>query len=82
MEKKKIDRFGAHNFAKCNPIFGTRLHQAKASMLRQLCDDTSDSVLIKISGLTQKWVATQFWSNSIDFNENRVTNIIAELSRC
>ena len=27
-----------------------RLHQASASMLQQLCDDATDSVLIKING--------------------------------
>ena len=28
----------------------TRLHQTSESTLRQLCDDTSDSVLIEING--------------------------------
>ena len=32
-----------------------RLHQASASMLRPLCDDASDSVLIEIYGDAWKW---------------------------
>ena len=78
----KIDRFDAHNCARSNPILGARLHQASVLILRQLCNDTSDSVLIEINGLTQIWVATPFWSNSIDFNENSIPSIIAELSQC
>ena len=33
-------------------IVRAHLHQASAKMLRQLCNDTSDSVLIKINGDT------------------------------
>ena len=56
-----------------------RLLQASVSMLRQLCDDTSDSVLIEKNGVAWKLVATPFWSDAIVFNENRITSIIAEL---
>ena len=49
---------------------------------RQLCDDVSDSVLIENNGVTRKWVATPFLSDSIVCNKNRITNIIAELSQC
>ena len=34
------------------------LHQASASMLRQLCDDASDTVLIENNGAAWEWVAT------------------------
>ena len=52
------------------------------STLRQLCDDARDTVLIEDNGVTQKWVATPFWSKSNVFNENSTTSIIAELSQC
>ena len=55
------------------------LHQASASTLRELCDDASKSVLSENSGVTWKWVATVFLSDSIVFNENRTTIVIAEL---
>ena len=57
----------------------SRLHQASASMLQQLCSDTYDSVLFANSGATWKWEATPFWSDSIVFNENRIANVIAAL---
>ena len=38
-----------------------RLHQASASTLQSLCDDTSNSVLIEINEDTWKWVANPFW---------------------
>ena len=40
-----------------------RLHQASASMLRQLWDDASDSTPIENNGVIPKWVATLLWSN-------------------
>ena len=54
------------------------LHQ---STLQQLCDDASYTVVIENNGVARKWVATSFLSNSIVFNENSVTSIIAELSQ-
>ena len=56
-----------------------RLHQASASMLRQLCDDACNFVFIENSGVAQKWVATPFWSDSIVFNENRIASVITAL---
>ena len=38
------------------------LHKVSGSMLRQLCDDASNSVLIEINRVVQKWVAAPFWS--------------------
>ena len=32
--------------------FRARLHQMSEAMLRQLCDDTSNSVLIETNGVT------------------------------
>ena len=48
--------------------FRAHLHQASASMLRQLCDDARNTVLTENNGVTSKWVATPFWSDSIVFN--------------
>ena len=49
----------------------------------QCCDNSvmmlSDTVLIENNGVTWKWVATPFWSDSTIFNENSIANIIAEL---
>ena len=46
---------------------GKNPHRASASKLKQLCDDTSDNVLIEKNGVTQKWVATPIWSDSAIF---------------
>ena len=45
--------------------FRACLHQASATTLRQLCDDANNTVLIENNGVTRKWVATPFWSDSI-----------------
>ena len=49
-------------------------------MLRQRCDDTSDTVLVENSGVAPEWDCNPFLSNSIVFNENRIVSIIAELT--
>ena len=59
----------------------TCLHQASASMLWQLCDDASGSILIENNGMTQEWARNLFSSDSIVFNENRIASVIAELSQ-
>ena len=59
-----------------------RLHQASASMLRQLSDDTCDSVLIENNGVAPEWGCNLFSSDSTDFNETRIASVIAELSQC
>ena len=46
---------------------------------RQRHDDACDSVLIENSGVTWKWVANPFWSESIVFNEKRIASIITLL---
>ena len=56
------------------------IHQVSASMLQQLCDDATDTVLIENNGVAQKWVATPIWSDSIVFYENIIASVIAELS--
>ena len=48
-------------------LLGVRLHQASASALRQLCNDAPE------------WSCNPFSSDSIDFNENRITSVMAEL---
>ena len=64
----------------CAGRFRARLHQVSVSMLRQLYDDTSNSVLVENNGATQKLVETPFYSGSI-LNENTIAGIIAELSQ-
>ena len=56
-----------------------RLHQASASILRQLCDDARDTVLIENNVVAPDWGCNLFLSNSIIFNENNITSVIAEL---
>ena len=46
-------------------------------MLRQICDDTSDTVLIENNGINWKWVATLFWGDSIIFNESTIAGVIS-----
>ena len=60
----------------------THLHQVSVSMLRQLCNYASKTVLIENNGVAQKRVAALFWSGSIVVNENTVTSIIAEYPQC
>ena len=54
------------------------LHQASASMLQQLCDDTSDTVVIENNGVAPEWDCNPFSSNSFVFNENSTISVIAE----
>ena len=56
------------------------LHQSSASMLRQLCDDARDTVLIENKEVAPDWGCNLFLSNSIIFNENNITSGIVELS--
>ena len=55
------------------------LHQASASTLQQLSDDTCNSVLIENNGVTPEWGCSLFSSDSTDFNENIIARVIAEL---
>ena len=54
------------------------LHRVSVSTLRPLCDDASYSVLIENNGVTEKWIATILWSNTIVFNENIIASVMAE----
>ena len=45
----------------CIEKLGLRGHQASESMLRQLCDDASNTLLIEHNGVTQQWITTPFW---------------------
>ena len=44
------------------------LHQASASKLRQLFNDTCDSVLIENNGVAPEWGCNLFSRDSTDFN--------------
>ena len=48
------------------------LHKTSASMLQEICDDASNSVLIENNRVTAGWSCNSFSSVSIDFNENRI----------
>ena len=56
-----------------NQCIRVHLHQTSKSTLAIL--------FIGNNSIAWKWVATQFWSDSIVFNENRIASIIAELSQ-
>ena len=58
-----------------------RIHQAKDSTLWQLCNDASNTVLIKSNGVAWKWVATPFSTDSIVFNEKNIASVVIELSQ-
>ena len=66
-----------------------RLQQEEASMLQQLCNDASDTVLIEKNRLQShsgdQWSQrdTLWWSDSIVFNDNdnRIASVIAEFCR-
>ena len=49
-------------------------------MLRQFCNDTSDSVLIKNNGVAPDWGCNPFSSDSIVFNENSIASVIANVN--
>ena len=49
-------------------------------MLQQLCDDTSDTVVIENNGVTPEWGCNPFSCDSIIFNENSITSVIAALT--
>ena len=58
-------------------LIRARLHQTSVSTLRQLCNDTSDSLLIENNGVAQEWDSNPFSSDYIVFNENRITSVNA-----
>ena len=64
------------------PSRRVRLLQTSESTLRQLCDDASDPVLIENNGITRKWIATQFLTDSIVFRETSIGNrrVVAALT--
>ena len=57
------------------------LHQASVSTPGQLCDDTSDSLLIENNGVAQEWGCNPFSSDYIVFNENRITSVTSVVVR-
>ena len=46
------------------------------STLRQLCDDTSDSVLIENNEIAPDWGCNAFQAAPLFFNNNRITSVI------
>ena len=55
-----------------------RLYRVSVSMLRQLYNDASDTVLIENNGVAPDWGCNPFSSDSIIFNENSTTSVIAQ----
>ena len=47
---------------------------------RQRCDDACDFVLIENNIVAPEWVCNPFSSDSIVFNKNRITSVIAVLT--
>ena len=58
----------------CERLFQTHLHQVSESMLRQLCDDANNPALIE----NNEWGCNLSSSDSIVFNQNSITSVIAE----
>ena len=56
------------------------LHQESTSMLQQLSDDISNTVLIENNGVAPDWSCNPFSSDTVVFNEKRITSIITGLS--
>ena len=50
-------------------------------MLQQVCDNASDTGLIENNKATPESGLNSFLSDSIVYNENSITSIIAELSQ-
>ena len=48
-------------------------------MLRQLCDDASDTALIENNGVTAEWGCNPFSSDFIVFNESSIASVITQL---
>ena len=70
---------GGFNFILFDWNIRTRLHRASVSMLHQLCDDTSNTVLIENNGVASEWGGNPFWSDSIVFIESSMASVIAAL---
>ena len=64
--------FTATNTSFLGPVYTERQ--------RKCCNNTSNSALIENNAITPKWVATQFLSDSIVFNQNSIASVIAMLS--
>ena len=63
-----------------NYVLRARLHQTSVLTLQQLCNDASNTALIENNGVTLKWVATLFWSDSIDSNDSSISRVITALT--
>ena len=46
-----------------------------------LCNDTSNTVLIENKGVSRKYIAIPFWSDSTVFNENSIVIVITQLTQ-
>ena len=53
------------------------LHQSSASMLWQVHDDASDSILIENNGVSPDWGCNPFSSDTIVFNEMKIAVVAA-----
>ena len=49
-------------------------------MLRQLCDDASNPVLIENNRVTSEWGCNPFWSDCNVINQTSIPSIIAALT--
>ena len=49
-------------------------------MLQQLCDDSSDFVLLENNGVAPEWSYNPFLIDTVVFNKNRIASVIAALT--
>ena len=72
MGDKITDRHDQQHYFPTTSLAGSKgpLHQASASMLRQLCDDACNSILVENNGVAPEWGYNLFSSDSTDFNVN------------
>ena len=55
------------------------IHRVSTSTLRQVCHDTSNSVLIEKNGVTPEYGGNPFSINYTVFNENIIASVIVAL---
>ena len=64
----------------CKWTLRSCLQRISVSMLQQLCDNTSNTVLIENNGAAPDWRYNPFWSDSIVFNESSIASVVVALT--
>ena len=76
--KKEITKVLIWMIDNQNLVLRARLHQTPELTLRQFCHDASDIILIENNGVASEWGSNPFSSDSIVFNEDRITSVITQ----